>query len=273
MTNQANISNNAASEVGKQAIAKWSARDKNGAQGDALGLKAILIAYETMTFDAVWKEKEDGKERGHHLHFDMKDYMTKQCTNANGTRNNKATQARTLAIFEKVFGVVNPTPAQSTSLRRCVDMARNFLALGYTAKDINITSRGYLEVPYVLMHDEPDPEKASERDLKTWAKNKDDTEVLDGTNGMSIAKFAQRIAPKTQRASQQPAAGVDQAATLVASIKFVSAVLDKFNDPDGESDLAPNAEMRTLMHELNVRLNAYFKADPMEEKSSKHKAA
>lgn len=274
MTQETNATlNNQAADIGKQAVAKWSARDKNGAQGDALGLKAILIAYETLSFQAAWNEKEDGKDRLYRLDFDMDEYMTKKCTNANGTRNNKATQARTLAVMYKVFGVENPTAAQLTSLRRCVDMAKNFIDRGYGSKDVKITNRGFLEVPYVLMHNEPDAEKASERDIKTWNKNKDDTEVLDGTNGMSIAKFAQRIAPETKRAAQAPNAQVSQAETFVASIKHVSAVMHMFNDPNGESELAPNAELRQLMHELNTQLSTYFKADPIEEKKSAKKAA
>lgn len=257
------VANVNAADFGKQAISKWNTRDKSGAQGDALGFKAVMLAYETMSFTAIWKEKEDGVDRAHRHDFDLKEYMTKEMKNANGSRNNKATKARTEAIMFKVFGVEDASPAQLQSLRRCVEMAKNFIANGYTSDDVKITSRGYLEIPYKLMHDEPKAD-ASDRDLKTWEKNKDDTETLDGINGMSITKFAQRIKPETTRAAQSPSTPADASQSFLTAIKYASSVLEAMTDEKGESNLAPNEPMRQEMHDLLVRLNKYFKADPLE---------
>jgi hypothetical protein len=261
------ISNTSAADFGRQAVSKWNSRDKNGAQGDALGFVAIIHAFNTMSFSASWAQKEDGKQVTHRLDFDMKDYMTKPCISESGKRDNKATQARTLAIMAKVFGVEAPTAAQLMSLRRCVTMVEHFLNKGFNSDDVKLSSRGYLEVPYVLMHDEPKAD-ASERVIKTWNKNIDDSEVLDNTNGMSIAKFAQRIAPKETRQAQDPKHA--KVLEFASSLNFVAAIVAQFNDDKaGESDVAPSKEIDTALFELKTRLETYFKANPIEVKGKK----
>ena len=262
-------SNSQAAQFGSQAISKWNSRDKQGAQGDALGFMALLAAHEQMTFIAIVKDKTVNER----VEFDLQNYLDKPAVmKKDGTRDNKMTQARTLAVIEKVFGVKEPTNAQLQSVRRCCELVKNFLAKGYKAEDAKLSSRGYLEVPYALMHDEPKAD-APEREHKTWQKNEDDTEVLDNTDGMSMASLGRRIAPKKAERAAQSNDNNDRGASFVASIDFVAGVLEVFNDVDGgDKEIqvpAPNEDVRKKLWALQLQLAKYFQEDPIEEEEKK----
>jgi glutaredoxin len=193
-------------------------------------------------------------------------------TNENGTRDNKATNARTVAICKTVFGINADEVDQSIKQRitRALEVVQYIMGAGFAASDLEISKSGRISVPYVCLNDEPDKEEASKNELKQWEAMKGETVELDGKKGHTIAELQRRARPKPDR--HATANTPNKGAEFLASINFVRETLSRLMDEKaGDNEPAPNKEMRKQLFDLNSVLAAYFDADPMEEEEEEKK--
>lgn len=266
-TDTVDQSNVNVAELGRKAAALWNSSERDGQKGDAFACVALFTAYHTMNFQAVVTGKKGEIEQT--IDFDLDDYANKQCTSANGQRDNKATLARTVAVFTKVFGITEPNAAQKQRLMRTMKRVIALAAAGYDETQIKLSGKGFLQVPYPVMHDEP-KDDADERAIRDWKNNNGDFETLNGKDGMSLASLDRRIAPKGDSRSAQSATA-SKGVEFTAAVQFVTTTVARLMDENADDDMpAPNEEVRKLLWSNLQTLQSYFKADPIEVKEDKN---
>jgi hypothetical protein len=261
-------------EIGRKAAALWNSSERDSQRGDAMATFALFQAWHVSTFKAETRTKQGHLEK--EISFDLRDYVEKPCKNADGSRDNKMTLARTLAVLEKVFGLnaEQVTNAHKTRLARCMTRVAYLASQGYDETHVKLSPRGFLQVPYPVMHEEPDAEKATEREIRDWNNNQGDFETLDGKEGMSLAALDRRAKPKEKRNTTDPI--VEQSNTFVSSVAFLNKTLAAIMDDSGENKDAdsipsPNESLRKSMFELHALLSSYFDADPIKEEKKGQK--
>ncbi len=263
MSGTETTANTSVLSIGQKAVAKWNSAHKNEGQGNACAIVALMQARETLSFHAETTDKDKNVDR---CDFDLDAYLFQRSVkNEDGSRNNKMTDARTAAVLLKVFGVTPEQDSQNirNKLRFACDVVKDLVVKGIRAQDVSISAAGNLEIPYVLMHNEPKAD-ASERDIKTWNKMREGTEILDGKNGMSVAKLAQRIKPERVQGPDRTD-GQKTVSDFKTSLAFVTSIVSRFNDPNAEVDVAPTKELEAEMFNLQSQLTAYFKAYPVQQ--------
>lgn len=281
LQNQVAASNAQLEEIGRKAVQLWNSSERDGQRGDAMATFALFQAYHVCTFKAETRDKNGHLIR--ELSFDLHDYATTQCKNEDGSRDNKMTLARTLAVLDKVFGLPadKVTNAHKTRLARCVTRAIYLAGLGYDETNVKLSKQGFLQVPYPVMHDEPNAETATEREMRDWKNNQGDFETLDGKEGMSLAALDRKAKPKQSRDQTEGDKDAARSIEFVQSVKFLNSVLAGLNDEGGNNPGAdnvpsPSEGLRKLMWELHANLSTYFDADPFDnegEEENKKDAA
>lgn len=274
-------SNNDVSAIGAKAVERWENAETQKGAGDANGIFAVLNAHFTMTFDfVVQRKKEDTSES---YSCSILDYLNEgMWKHSDGTNDSSKKSAAVVAICQKLFGIADPTPALKQSIfRRCIPAAAYILRelpevtelhqllelVSLDTVEIGKTKDGLpisvemLSLPRHLILDAP-KEDASKNEKLMFEATKGVPIQLDGSQGNSIKTLAEKAAPK--RAASAPAAKPDAGATLVTSVALVSSVLKGWNDPEAETELAPNNAMRTALWSLAQDLAAYFAAYPAE---------
>lgn len=256
--------NSSFSEYGIEAVKAWQRGTKALGTGDQMAVYALAHAWEETSFLAVVTDRKGVIES--QFNFDLEDYVSKPLTNENGTRDNKATNARTVAICSTVFGLKADDIDQSIKQRinRALEVVQYIMAQGFAATDLEISKGGRISVPYVCLNDEPDKEEASKNELKQWEAMKGETVELDGKKGHTIAELQRRARPKPDRHATAQTA--NKGAEFLASVAFVTVSLQHLMDEKTKSDMpAPNKAARKALFDLNTVLGTYFTADPVEE--------
>lgn len=268
--------NSDAADLGRKAAAKWNSGERDLGQGDAMATAALFKAWHTMNLQAKITDKRTGATL-ETLDFDLHDYHTKQCNKPDGSRDNKLTLARTEAVAYAVFGIEanKLTNAHKQRIGRAMVRVAYLCSQGFDETHVKLSSRGFLQVPYTVMHDEPG-EDADERERRDYNNNKGDFETLDGKDGQSLAALDRRAKPAGNRVTTR--ADVSKAVEFAASVNLLNRVLKSMNDASGEtsgSEQVPafNKEVRAHLFELQSQLAAYFDADPMEEAKEARKAS
>jgi hypothetical protein len=270
VANEQTLTNSSFQTYGTEAVKAWQRGTKALGTGDQLAVFALAHAWEETSFLAVVTDRKGQIES--QFSFDLEDYVTKPLTNENGTRDNKATNARTVAICKTVFGINAEDVDQSIKQRinRALEVVQYIMGAGFAASDLEISKSGRISVPYVCLNDEPDKDEASKNELKQWEAMKGETVELDGKKGHTIAELQRRARPKPDR--HATANTPDKGAELMASITFVKETLSRLMDEKAKDDApAPNKAMRKELFDLSTVLASYFDADPMDETEEEKK--
>ena len=244
-------SNDQVAEFGVEAIKAWQRGTKALGTGDQLAVYALMHAWEEVTFLAVITDKKGIIEQ--QFGFDLEEYVTKPMIKADGTRDNKATLARTVAICKRVFGIEAEDVDNSIKQRitRALEVVAYIQGQGFSVTDLEISKGGRLSVPYVVINDEP-KEDASENDKKMFKAMAGETVELDGKKGRTIAELQRRAKPKTERIAQ--ANNADKGADFFASVKFARSVLERLLD---EEAWAPRVGTMRFADGEPIRKRAY----------------
>lgn len=254
--------------IGRRAVELWKSSDRDGSKAEGLAIFALFQAWHTMTFNASVVDKKGAIEIAES--FDLAEYInrdSRHVQNSNGTKNIKLLNARTHSIADKVFGISKPTNADKQRINRALTAVLFLANEGYDETQVQLSKRNNLVVPFPAMNDEPGDD-ASDNDKKIYASMEGETWEITGKQGNSLAELQRRAKPKGD--SRQGSTGnSDKGQSFVTSIKFVSATIQSFLDEKAADDMpAPNKDTRKELFELQQRLAAYFKADPIEEVKS-----
>lgn len=271
VANETNVGKNTPDvlEIGKRAVQDWKNGDGAIARGQQRAIYCVALAWNTIDFHAVIESKKTGAVE-EQWYFDLEEYMNSEPKKADGTRDNKKSQAQHVSVFRSLFGIDEPTGNQKTRIKsalQVVDYMYN--TLGYDESDLIWDEKhNRLEVPFVALEDEPD-EKADEEKKKTYKAMKGETVALTGKKGRAVADLERRARPKREDSGASSTAP-DKGKALLASIVMCETALKNLLDEKAKSDYpAPNKDMRKHMWELSEVLTRYFEADPMDKEEEK----
>lgn len=264
MSDRSNI--NTTVEIGKEAARLWNLSIERGDQGDANAIVALVHAQRFVTFTATVERKNGSEPIMEDFDFSVVDCANPYHNN-DGSKDVRKMAARTAALALRLFGISELSNAIKTRLARCIKSAVYLInSLASLGDDELLESvrvqAGKLVIPYGLVSDEP-KEDASAKEKLAYAKLADMPISLDGKDGMSLAQLGKRAnPPKANRAAGEQK---DKGASFGASIDFVTAVVRQWNQPDAETDSAPNRELEQKLFALSQEIAAYFVANPVAE--------
>lgn len=268
-----------AQEIGRKAASNWNEAGKYGDGGDALATHALFIAFRTGMFQANVNRGTKAEPEIETVSFELND-VDSDPRNVDGSVDGKLKTARTVAIAEQVFGVVDLDNAFKQRLARCIKLAL-FLGRKYAHLDDeeyfkavatrvvkvaranggNMTT--CLVVPHEAIFAEP-AEDADEEDKAYYERNRMAPKTLNGKDKASLAELSRRANPP--KAARAAGDNKDKGASLVASIDFVNAIVMQNANPDAdETDVALSSELRRKLFGLASNIAAYFAIDPLED--------
>jgi len=271
--------------IGADALQRWEDGSTLTKAGDACAIYAFVAAQFTMSFDVVVTRK--GADVAECSSFDVLD-LDAGFYNENGKEDKLKKSAAFAAIVAKLFkGDYEQMdgPTKQAIFRRALPTALYILReLSHvttweemsklvTLDKVEIGKHKVtgepiivemLSLPTHLIAKEPDAD-ASQNDKNLYAKMKDEPVQLDGKQGNSVKTLRERANPVTRSAQQNV---VDKGKSLVAGTKMLLETLVAWNNPEAESDVAPNEELREQLFTLATELAAYFKADPLDREET-----
>lgn len=267
------------SEIGRKAATAWNEAAKYGDGGDALATHALYIASRMVTFEALVNRGTKAEPEIETIAFDFLEYDVEPRNN-DGTVDTKLKSARTAAIAEHVFGLVDLDNASKQRISRASKMAL-YLARKYADDDdetflARVSTRQMqvqraggksmttcLVVPEGAIFAEP-AEDADDEVKNRYKKMIDEPRTLNGKDKASLAELSRRANPPkaTRAAGENKSSG----ASLEASIDFVTAIVLQNSNPDAdESDVALSPALRRKLFVLSQQIAAYFVSDPLED--------
>lgn len=275
-----NLENTNYVEIGRKAAASWLDASVKGEGGDALATEALYIAARTVTFTAVINTGSSAEPVLEHFDFDLSDMATDP-RNADGSVDGKMKQARTVAVADKVFGLAAPLDnASKQRIRRAItnalylcnrhkDMSDEDYFKAVATRTVKMNHAGSekmttcLVVPYGAVF-APPAEDADEEDKAAYERNKDAPQTLHGRDKASLNELRRRANPP-KSAARDSAGARDQDAgrSFNGALDYVSAIVAQWTNPEGESELAPNHEIRIKLFSLQSQIAALFAADPL----------
>jgi hypothetical protein len=250
-------------EIGRKAIDQL--RTGNNAISKATALFTFVLA-KAWDLDLECEYKSGGVNEEDI--FNLADiFYEKRVKDAAGKRNNKLTTARLEVVASELFGLEREfNPSEKQVFKTCLEVVARVFEKGFTSDMIVLSEKtNNLGVPYVIMHDEPDPE--NENDYRDYHKSLDETEYLDGKKDRTFAQLQRRVRPTPENRGAQGAKDKDKGQSFVQSVDYTTKQLKGLLDPEGESEVEANAidnKMKTRLHELFLVLRDYFEHDPYE---------
>jgi hypothetical protein len=274
-----NIQNNAAFvEIGRRAASQWLDASVKGEGGDALATHALYLAARTCTFTAVINTGSTAEPVLEHFDFELADLETDP-RNADGSVDGKMKQARTVAIADKVFGLSELDNASKQRIRRALTAAL-YLSKRNTAMSdedyfaavstrvVKVKHAGSekmttcLVVPYGAIY-APPAEDADDEEKQHYQRNMTAPQTLHGKDKASLNELRKRANPPKVSRDSNGAREQDAGRSFTGAVDYVSAMLAQWTNPEGETDVAPNKELRLKLFTLQSQIAAVFAADPL----------
>lgn len=265
-------------EIGRRAASQWLDASVKGEGGDALATHALYIAARTCTFTAIINTGTAAEPVLEHIDFELLDMETDPRNN-DGSVDGKLKQARTIAIADKVFGLSELDNASKQRIRRALTAA-----LYLSKRNASMTDEQYfaavstrvvkvkhsgsdkmttcLVVPYGAVYSPP-AEDADDEEKQHYERNKDAPQTLHGRDKASLNELRKRANPPKEQRDSNGAREQDAGRSFVGAVDYVSAMLAQWTNPEGETDVAPNKELRLKLFTLQSQIAAVFAADPL----------
>lgn len=247
----------------------WANAATQDGKGDALAIYALVTLWHD------WEGAYTVDDEAHS--FTLATYGN-PLFNATGNKDNKRTNARTIALATQLFGLPLDEKGKlenrfASRINRAYQAAR-YLVAQNAAIDLK---KGNLVVPFTLIEEAPG-EKASEKEKAMYSAmaNQNAPMTLDGRSGMSLANLGKRAdAWAEQQGNGKAKRGTksksDKGLSFDDAINFALRVVKDWNNPDNaESDVAPTPAIRATLFNLSEQLAAYFAADPLASNERKN---
>lgn len=247
-------------DIGKRAVQDWKNGDGAIARGQQRAIYCVALAWHEVEFCGVIQKKDGTIEE--QWVFDLEDYMHSEPKKADGTKDNKKSQAQHVAVFKTLFGIDEPTGNQKTRIKsalQVVDYIYN--QKGYDETDILWNEKSSrLEVPFEVIEPEP-KEDADDEAKKKYKAMKGETVGLTGKRGRAVADLERLARPKREESgasSNTP----DQGKQLKSSTIFITQYLKNLLDEKAMANApAPNKELRKELWALSEFVTLYFEKD------------
>lgn len=254
--------------LGTEAARRWTLSTTHGEAGDSNAIVALVHAQRVIDFTATVERKKE--EETESFEFDVLSFRDPYWNN-DGSKDTRKMAARTSALALRLFGIDELTNAHKTRLSRCVKSAIYLLDSLSALEDDKLFEAvtlkgGKLVAPYGLVKPEP-KEDASDNEKAIFEVMKEKPLTLDGKDDASLAQLSRRANPPS--ANRAAGEAKDKGASFASSVDYVTAIVRQWNNPEGETDSAPNKELEAKLFALSQEIAAYFVANPVEEAGKK----